>query len=797
LKKTLLIITLILITLLPLAGATPATATIARFCPAGTDILLKISALTNAHAELYNQDHYDYKVCSPFTSSGATRTCNGNNLITTLSTPTNAHAGDTYETEICYGDIICEAKETCSTEETCLLSLSDTTNAHVAECGFYDYQLCCSMTTTEDLFPDDPCSLTEPADACGTAACPATTPLCKTTCGDEQTDLRESCATCYLDNGCNLGKTCCYTASNPAAATCATTCPTGTTTYPGPGCDLGLKKNTQGQCICNTLSDNYCPAEPSCQATDPDCAGDLFPDDPCSLEEFGDMCGTPACPLSQYTTFCGPTCGDATQTTGESCATCYVDAGCSTGTTCCYNSNNPAAATCATTCPTGTTTYPGPGCGPGMKKNTQGQCICNPVEDNICSTDSTCQTNDPDCTNACDIQTATWSKTQGNSGEVLQLSITTTQACNDKQATFAIYEDDIGGDFPDDESLVTPQPAIVSAGKATTTWAAEYVDDGFLGGDPEYYFEADIILFDAYQRSSILTIKQSTTGPTCGNEELNTGENCFTCSEDAGCTNNKLCCSTGTTGTCKNSCSTGETPYSQGCAPGYDYDDLEEVCLREDDGDDLPADEDNCPFTDSNDDADFDNDGDLESCEFGIVGLGDYGIRDGTFCGGDVCDLDQDNDGICDLPGSVPEALIGETRDDLDNGKACFGEDQCLTTPSGFLVDDDEGVTQGCGTEESTCLVQWDCTNIPWTACTNGLRTRNIGDCSETGIQSGACQCDVRGLSDECELTSSYRPPAQESCAEAGITQDAFPFYTWYNLLISVLLLTIFYRRRR
>ncbi|MDO8556438.1 MAG: hypothetical protein Q7R96_04680, partial [Nanoarchaeota archaeon] len=447
-NKTILLSILVIISSLQVTAST-ATIT-ASTCPGGSDTLLKISSLTNAHAELYNQNNYAYNVCSPFTLPGATRTCDGNNQIITLSGITNAHVGNNYNTPVCYGNLACsiETGTTCPSSDTCLFSISALTNAHVAQCGFYNNQVCCSSAT-------------------------------------------------------------------------------GTT-------------------------DNY-------------------PTDPCSTQTIGDQCGTPACPSNSPT--CGSNCNNGIINSGETCATCYADAGCDLGTICCTNGN---AASCTNSC---TTPAPGPGCKPGLQKNSQGVCVCNPIDDNICLTGTTCDTNeDPDCTETCDIQTATWSTTQPTLGQTIQLSITTTQTCNGEQATFTIYEDDPNGDTFDDASVVTPPAVTVTAGKATTTWLAEYADDGILGGDPEYYFEAATAT-SLPKRSSIVTVKKSGAGPTCGNNKQDTGENCFTCSNDAGCGNEEICCSSGTTGTCKASCSTGETPYTPGCIKGLLYDSDDELCI--------------------------------------------------------------------------------------------------------------------------------------------------------------------------------------------------------------------------
>jgi len=114
--------------------------------------VISLSDLTNAHAEVPG-GNYPKKVCCNLTegiltSSGAT--------VLKLSDAQNAHAEDmthtNYGTAVQmgtsdpkYGTIACRTAGSCDPgqNETCVVSLSDYTNAHVADCSGYSIKICC------------------------------------------------------------------------------------------------------------------------------------------------------------------------------------------------------------------------------------------------------------------------------------------------------------------------------------------------------------------------------------------------------------------------------------------------------------------------------------------------------------------------------------------------------------------------------------------------------------------------------------------------------------------------------
>jgi len=127
----------------------------AHIC-ADSQVILKLSGATNAHGEVWNEaGNYDVEICydTIFGVMGnGDRTCStGNaNKVVGLSGSTNAHAEEpglnNYATDICYGDLSCTARTgACLTGESLVLSLSSSTNAHLASDSSYSQNICCSI----------------------------------------------------------------------------------------------------------------------------------------------------------------------------------------------------------------------------------------------------------------------------------------------------------------------------------------------------------------------------------------------------------------------------------------------------------------------------------------------------------------------------------------------------------------------------------------------------------------------------------------------------------------------------
>ncbi|MFC1666135.1 hypothetical protein ACFLZF_00255 [Nanoarchaeota archaeon] len=112
-------------------------------------ILMALSGTTNAHGELRGKGHYNYVICCDFEG---TQDCRGNNEVLNLSSGANAH-GEIYGTndygsDVCFGELECNYEEdSCSGDYFDIVSLSDTTNAHLGEFDAYTTKVCCKWTT--------------------------------------------------------------------------------------------------------------------------------------------------------------------------------------------------------------------------------------------------------------------------------------------------------------------------------------------------------------------------------------------------------------------------------------------------------------------------------------------------------------------------------------------------------------------------------------------------------------------------------------------------------------------------
>jgi len=127
-------------------------------CPAN-ETILKLSALINAHGEIYSQSNYFYPICynnifgknyngpNAGTNVHSCTTSPSSNKILNLSANTNAHASViAYNTPVCYGDLTCTAKnENCNSSngESLIVSLSSNNNAHLSTGNDYNVKVCC------------------------------------------------------------------------------------------------------------------------------------------------------------------------------------------------------------------------------------------------------------------------------------------------------------------------------------------------------------------------------------------------------------------------------------------------------------------------------------------------------------------------------------------------------------------------------------------------------------------------------------------------------------------------------
>lgn len=128
------------------------------------DPVLEAAALTNAHAAVPGESSYPYFLCCTDSVSTLGGACTGvqgvdYDVVVNLAAQTNAHAQQndqtSYSEQACLSSspsiqVDCQNVQgpDCSslgTDYACLLSLSSATNAHIAQCGHYNTQVCCKV----------------------------------------------------------------------------------------------------------------------------------------------------------------------------------------------------------------------------------------------------------------------------------------------------------------------------------------------------------------------------------------------------------------------------------------------------------------------------------------------------------------------------------------------------------------------------------------------------------------------------------------------------------------------------
>jgi len=118
--------------------------------------VFKMSATTNAHAELSDQVNYNnYACCSGVTGLGTSCSVNYDTVLK-LSNLTNAHVEKSteinYANSVCLSvpsgtTIVCDYASDCSSlgpDYACVASISGNTNAHVSNCTEYATKVCCA-----------------------------------------------------------------------------------------------------------------------------------------------------------------------------------------------------------------------------------------------------------------------------------------------------------------------------------------------------------------------------------------------------------------------------------------------------------------------------------------------------------------------------------------------------------------------------------------------------------------------------------------------------------------------------
>jgi len=133
-------------------------------CPNVSLLLLENDSggFDNAHAEIPSYGSYANSLCCN-SSYNLTSDCDGGFVFLNLSNETNAHVQDPLDSGVGYdfGGCVfsnasitsCRLAASCLSYEACLVSVSDSTNAHVSSCGVYSFAVCCFVGESSAILP--------------------------------------------------------------------------------------------------------------------------------------------------------------------------------------------------------------------------------------------------------------------------------------------------------------------------------------------------------------------------------------------------------------------------------------------------------------------------------------------------------------------------------------------------------------------------------------------------------------------------------------------------------------------
>jgi len=158
-KKIFFFIAVLLIFLLGLSLANGAALSCKFDASCASAVIFKISAASNAHAEMPSQANYNNYVCceSPGFAIGNACAAPTNAVVLKLSSLTNAHVEkntlSNYPNNACLSmpgntQLNCEYAPICGAGYACISSISADTNAQVADCGGYPTKVCCRCSGT-------------------------------------------------------------------------------------------------------------------------------------------------------------------------------------------------------------------------------------------------------------------------------------------------------------------------------------------------------------------------------------------------------------------------------------------------------------------------------------------------------------------------------------------------------------------------------------------------------------------------------------------------------------------------
>ena len=93
------------------------------------------------------------------------------------------------------------------------------------------------------------------------------------------------------------------------------------------------------------------------------------------------------------------------------------------------------------------------------------------------------------CIYNCQLTSSNWSTSETTDGNLVNLNVQGVD-CDGKAVSFEVFENELVGR---DVVQTNPVNVTFSGSSATGTWIAEWIDDGFAQGNPEYVFKASLV----------------------------------------------------------------------------------------------------------------------------------------------------------------------------------------------------------------------------------------------------------------------------------------------------------------
>ncbi|MCK4553229.1 hypothetical protein KAT80_03425, partial [Candidatus Pacearchaeota archaeon] len=126
----------------------------------------------------------------------------------------------------------------------------------------------------------------------------------------------------------------------------------------------------------------------------------------------------------------------------------------------------------------------------------------------------------------CEFTSSAWSSSEVADGTNVGLNVQGNGFCNGKSVKFEVFENELVGRNP---AQTNPVNVVFNGNTATGTWTAEWIDDGFAQGNPEYVFKASLasdsnIFID--NSGELTVLPDGGFGGYCGDGVINTGETC-------------------------------------------------------------------------------------------------------------------------------------------------------------------------------------------------------------------------------------------------------------------------------